>query len=117
VIAVQDLIGVGYEDAGRCWGLSVTLATRMGLCLPETPEAALADPKAFGVEISVPEAGTLVLMRNSFEDLAHVGLMLNSRYMAHATRETGVRVEELARLGPQLEIRRYIRLEPARAQA
>lgn len=114
---IRDLIGADYESVGRCWGLAALVCRRMGRELPETPAEALADPRALGVEISVPEACALVVMHNTLEDLAHVGVMLDRRYIVHATKELGVRLEELHRLGPHLVIRRYVRLEATRAQA
>lgn len=115
-MTVHDLIGKEYEEVGRCWGLAVKVCSRRGLYLPPTPEAALAEAKALGQTVEVPDDGTLVIMHNSQNDEHHVGVMLDRRYIMHATREFGVRVELLQNVGPHLSIRRYVQLEPARDQ-
>lgn len=106
---IQGLVGQSYEDVGGCWGLAKAVCDRVGLCLPETPEAALASPSLTGRRVSAPSPGDLVMMQDPREAGQHVGVIVDHQSVIHAMRDGGVRVDRLSRLDP-VRVIRYVRL-------
>lgn len=118
-IAVDDLVGLSYVDAGGCYGLVRTVVARMGYVLPADPAHALECREGLGVALAAgetPRAGDIVVMPGGGGYAAHLGAMVDgwrcievgSGYSARI-----VRLETLETAGVVKEILRLVQMPTA----
>lgn len=101
---VQDLVGIGFEEIGRCYGLVREVKRRLGEDLPvfDTPDDDESIVKLiivgidFTEPIVVPEPYCLVLFSITNPLPHHVGIVLEdcTRFI-HVLRKRNVTIEKL----------------------
>ena len=111
---LRDLLGIPYKIHGRrieegfdCYGLAIEVLKRFGIILPDYLYDAtgkeekdrvysLAVKGIPHIELKNPEIGCIVLLEVHGESW-HVGVYLGEGRFIHATRDSGVTVDNLRR--------------------
>lgn len=100
---VEKFVGMSYKQVGDCWGLVRAVCGEAGIGVPFLPEQALASQEAIAdvvPEGELPRAGDIAVMPGGDADRGglHVGVLADSFRVIHATREAGVRIDQISNL-------------------
>jgi len=109
---INDVLGRTYDDVDGCWGLVDIMASKLGLIFPSDQAAALASPFNFGKRVTTPAPGDVAVFRDLETNENHIGMIVDTDRMIHATRLEGVRIDALSTLR-MVEFRWFLRLERA----